>query len=159
MHSDNIRGHTIEQFHCLTSFSSNMPNKHPALFGEYMENMHEDMQTWLSYLLHDEYINSIKSIYHSFQSECCQDISMKDHLSEIQSDKIMSTTIKGGRNNTWKTNDTVAKCPLLFNKTHLCIIGFSTPYLVNFLIQLFLSCYQKLTIGWILRKYENFNYK
>ena len=51
LYENNIRHRAFEQFHCLTSVSSELQNKDLAIYGEHLENMHEDMKTRFSDLL------------------------------------------------------------------------------------------------------------
>ncbi|XP_076324409.1 zinc finger BED domain-containing protein 5-like [Tachypleus tridentatus] len=51
LYKNNIRRRAFEQFPCLASVDIDLQDEDLALYGEYMENMHEDMQTRFSDLL------------------------------------------------------------------------------------------------------------
>ncbi|XP_076372972.1 zinc finger BED domain-containing protein 5-like [Tachypleus tridentatus] len=129
LYKNNIRRRAFKQFPCLASVSSDLQGEDLALYGEYMENMHKDMQTRFSDLLM-MVIPTWVSI--PFEVKVADiDISLQEPLIELQSDEIMRAKFKDGKYNVWKTNDVATKYPLLWDKAQLYVIAFPTSYLVE----------------------------
>lgn len=51
LHKNNIRRGAFEQFPCLASIHSDLHNDDLELYGDLLENLHEDMQTRFSDLV------------------------------------------------------------------------------------------------------------
>ncbi|XP_076358993.1 SCAN domain-containing protein 3-like [Tachypleus tridentatus] len=129
LYKNNIRRRAFEQFPCLASVSSDLQDEDLALYGEYMENMHEDMQTRFSDLLMMVIPTWVSIPFEVNVADI--DISLQEPLIELQSDEIMRAQFKDGKYNVWKTNDVATKFPLLWDKAQLYVIAFPTSYLVE----------------------------
>ncbi|XP_076324343.1 SCAN domain-containing protein 3-like [Tachypleus tridentatus] len=129
LYKNNIRRRAFEQFPCLASVGSDLQDEDLALYGEYMENMHEDMQTRFSDLLMMVIPTWVSIPFEVNVAEI--DISLQEPLIELQSDEIMRAKYKDGKYNVWKTNDVATKYPLLWDKAQLYVIAFPTSYLVE----------------------------
>ena len=80
------------KFPCLACVNSDLQDEDLALYGEYLENMHEDMQTRVGDLLGRD-IPIWVSI--PFEVNVAKiDISLQEPLNEIQSNEIMHTKFK-----------------------------------------------------------------
>ena len=129
LYKNNIRRRAFEQFPCLACVSSDLQDEDLALYGEYLENIHEDMQTRFSDLFGMD-IPIWDSI--PFEVNVAKiDISLQEPLMELQSDEIMRAKFKDGKYNIWKTNTVATKYPLLWDKAHFYVIAFPTSYLVE----------------------------
>ncbi|KAK2712178.1 hypothetical protein QYM36_011019 [Artemia franciscana] len=87
LYKNNIRRRAFEQFPCLACVSSDLHDEDLALYGEYLENIHEDMQTRIGDLLGMDI-----PIWVSIPFEvnvAAIDISLQEPFNEIQSDEIM----------------------------------------------------------------------
>ncbi|XP_076348273.1 SCAN domain-containing protein 3-like [Tachypleus tridentatus] len=129
LYKNNIRRRAFEQFPCLASVSSDLQDEDLALYGEYMENMHKDMQTRFSDLLMMVIPTWVSIPFEVNVADI--DISLQEPLIELQSDEIMRAKFKDGKYNVWKTNDVATKYPLLWDKAQLYVIAFPTSYLVE----------------------------
>ncbi|XP_076348271.1 SCAN domain-containing protein 3-like [Tachypleus tridentatus] len=129
LYKNNIRRRAFEQFPCLASVSSDLQDENLALYGEYMENMHEDMQTRFSDLLMMVIPTWVSIPFEVSVADI--DISLQKHLIELQSDEIMRAKFKDENYNVWKTKDVATKYPLLWDKAQLYVIAFPTSYLVE----------------------------
>ncbi|XP_068225571.1 SCAN domain-containing protein 3-like [Palaemon carinicauda] len=129
LYKNNIRRRTFEQFPCLASVSNYLKDDDLALYVEYMENMHKDMQIRFSDLL-IMVIPTWVSI--PFEVNVADiDISLQEPITELQSDEIIHAKLKGGKYNIGKTNDVATKYPLLWDKAQIYVIAFPTSYLVE----------------------------
>ncbi|XP_068220903.1 SCAN domain-containing protein 3-like [Palaemon carinicauda] len=129
LYKNNIRRRAFEQFPCLASVSSDLQDEDLALYGEYMEIMHTDMQNRFSDLLM-MVIQTWVSI--PFEVNVADiDISLQEPLIDLQSDEIMRAKFKDGKCNVWKTNDVATKYPLLWDRAQIYVIAFPTSYLVE----------------------------
>ncbi|XP_076322057.1 SCAN domain-containing protein 3-like [Tachypleus tridentatus] len=99
------------EFSCLASVSSDLQDEDLALYGEYMDNMHEDMQTRFSDLLMMVIPTWVSIPFEINVADI--DISLQEPLIELQSGEIMRAKFKDGKYNVWKTNDVATKYPLL----------------------------------------------
>ena len=129
LYKNNIRRRAFEQFPCLASVSSDLQDEDLELYGEYLENMHEDMQARFSDLLRMDIPTWVSIPFEVNVSEI--DISLQEPLIELQSDEIMRAKYQDGKYNIWKTNDVATKYPLLWDKAQLYVIAFPTSYLVE----------------------------
>ncbi|XP_068206165.1 zinc finger BED domain-containing protein 5-like [Palaemon carinicauda] len=129
LYKNNIRRRAFEQFPCLACVSIDFQNEDLALLGEYMENMHKDMQIRFSDLL-IRVIPTWVSIPLEFNVADI-DISLQESLIELQSDDIMSEKFKDGKYNVWKTNGVATKYPLLWDRAQIYVIAFPTFHLVE----------------------------
>ncbi|XP_076322021.1 zinc finger BED domain-containing protein 5-like [Tachypleus tridentatus] len=129
LYKNNIRRRAFEQFPCLASVSSDLLDEDLALYGEYMKNMHKDMQTRFSDLLMMVIPTWVSIPFEVNVTDI--DISLQEPLIELQSDEIMRAKFKDGKYNVWKTNDVATKYPLLWDKAQLYVIAFPTSYLVE----------------------------
>ena len=80
-----------------------MQDEDIALYGEYLENIHEDMQTRVGDLLGMDIPIWVSIPFKVNVAEI--DISLHEPLNEIQSDEIMHAKFKDEKYNIWKTND------------------------------------------------------
>ncbi|KAK2727848.1 hypothetical protein QYM36_008359 [Artemia franciscana] len=129
LYKNNIRHCAFEQFPCLASINSDLQDEDLALYGEYLENIHEDMQTWVGNLLGMDILIWVSIPFEVNIAEI--DISLQKSLNKIQSDEIMHAQFKDEKYNIWKTNDVAAKYSLLWEKVQFYIIAFPTSYLVE----------------------------
>ncbi|XP_076324253.1 uncharacterized protein LOC143232565 [Tachypleus tridentatus] len=129
LYKNNIRRRAFEQFPGLASVAIDLQDEDLALYGEYMENMHEDMQTRFSDLLMMVIPTWVSIPFEVNVADI--DISLQEPLIELQSDEIMRAKFKDGKYNVWKTNDVATKYPLLWDKAQLYVIAFPTSYLVE----------------------------
>jgi len=129
LYKNNIRRRAFEQFPCLASISSDLHDEDLALYSEYLENMHEDMQTRFSDLLMMDIPTWVTIPFEVNVADI--DISLQEPLIELQSDEIMRAKFKDGKYNIWKTNDIATKYPLLWDKAQLYVIAFPSSYLVE----------------------------
>ncbi|XP_068229569.1 SCAN domain-containing protein 3-like [Palaemon carinicauda] len=128
-YKNNIRRCAFKQFPCLVSISRDLQDEDLALYGEYMENMHKDMQIRFSDLLM-MVIPTWVSV--PFEVNVANiDISLQEPLIELQNDEIMSAKFKDGKYNVWKTNDVATKYPLLWDTAQIYVIAFPTSHLVE----------------------------
>ena len=133
-----IRRRAFEQIHCLVSVSSDLHDEDHAIYGEYLENIHEDMKTWFSDLLMMD-IPTWLSIH--FEANIADiDIYLQESLIELQSDEIMRARFKDGKHSIWKANDIATKCPLLRDKAQLYVIVFPSFILLKWDLVVFLNC-------------------
>ncbi|KAK2705793.1 hypothetical protein QYM36_015969 [Artemia franciscana] len=100
-----------------------------ALYGEYLENIYEDMQTWVGDLLEMDIPIWVSIPFEVNVTE--KELSLQEPLIELQSDKIMRAKFQDGKYNIWKTNDVATNYPLLWDKAQFCVIAFPTCYLVE----------------------------
>ncbi|KAK2711233.1 hypothetical protein QYM36_012422 [Artemia franciscana] len=87
-----MRRRAFEQVPCLACINSDLQDVDLALYGEYLENIHEDMQTRVGDLL-----GMVVPIWVSipFEDNVAEiDISLQEPLNEIQSDEIMHAKFK-----------------------------------------------------------------
>ncbi|XP_076324388.1 SCAN domain-containing protein 3-like [Tachypleus tridentatus] len=129
LYKNNIRRRAFEQFPGLVSVAIDLQDEDLALYGEYMENMHEDMQTRFSDLLMMVIPTWVSIPFEVNVADI--DISLQEPLIELQGDEIMRAKFKDGKYNVWKTNDVATKYPLLWDKAQLYVIAFPTSYLVE----------------------------
>ncbi|XP_068204554.1 SCAN domain-containing protein 3-like [Palaemon carinicauda] len=129
LYKNNIRRRAFEQFTCLASVSSDLQDEDLALYGEYMENMHKDMQVRFSDLLMMVIPTWISIPFEVNAADI--NISLQEPLIELQSDEIMCAKFKDGKCNVWKTNDFATKYPLLWDRAQIYVIAFPTSYLVE----------------------------
>lgn len=125
----NIRRRAFEQFPCLASISSDMHDDDIALYAEYLENLHENMQARFSDLLLMDIPTWVAIPFEVNAADV--DISLQETLIELQSDEILHAKFKDGKHNIWKTNDAAKKYPLLWDKAQLYVIAFPSSYLVE----------------------------
>ena len=128
MYKNNIRRRAFEQLPCLACVSSDLQDEDLALYGEYLENIHEDMQTRFSDLLGMDIPIWVSIPFEVNVAE--MDIFLQEPLIESQSDEMMNAKFKDGKYNIWKTNDVATKYPLLWHKAQFHIV-FPTSYLVE----------------------------
>ena len=126
LYKNNIRCCAFEQFPCLAWVSSNLQDEDLALYGEYLENIHEDMQTWFSNLLRMDILIWVLIPFEVNVAEI--EISLQEPLIELQSDEIIHAKFKDGKYNIWKTNNVATKYPLLWDKAQFYIIAFPILY-------------------------------
>ncbi|XP_068238494.1 SCAN domain-containing protein 3-like [Palaemon carinicauda] len=117
----------FEQFPCLASVSSDLQDEDLALYGEYMENTHENMQIRFSDLLMMVIPTWVSILFELNVADI--DISLQEPLIELQSDEIMRAKFRDGKYNVWKTNDVATKYPLLWDRAQIYVITFPTSYL------------------------------
>ena len=129
LYKNNIRRRAFEQLPCLACVSSDLQDEDLALYGEYLENIHEDMQTRFSDLLWMDIPLWVSIPFEVNVAE--MDIFLQEPLIESQSDEMMHAKFKDGKYNIWKTNDVATKYPLLWHKAQFHIIVFPTSYLVE----------------------------
>ncbi|XP_068234170.1 SCAN domain-containing protein 3-like [Palaemon carinicauda] len=129
LYKNDIRCRASEQFPCLASVSSDLQDEDLALYGEYMENMRKDMQIQFSDLLMMVIPTWVSIPFKVNVAD--KDISLQEHLIELQSDEIMRTKFKDGKYNVWKTNDVATKYPLFWDRAQIYVIAFPTSYLVE----------------------------
>ncbi|KAK2706994.1 hypothetical protein QYM36_014874 [Artemia franciscana] len=129
LYKNNIRRRAFEQFPCLACVSSDLQDEDLALYGEYLENIHEDVQTRVGDLLGMDISIWVSIPFEVNVAEI--DISLQEPLNEIQSDEIMHAKFKSEKYNIWKTNDVATKYPLLSDKVQFYVIAFPTSYLVE----------------------------
>ncbi|XP_076324411.1 zinc finger BED domain-containing protein 5-like [Tachypleus tridentatus] len=129
LYKNNISRRAFEQFPGLASVGSDLQDEDLALYGEYMENVHEDMQTRFSDLLMMVIPTWVSIPFEVNVADI--DISLQEPLIKLQSDEIMRAKFKDGKYNVWKTNDVATKYPLLWDKAQLYVIAFPTSYLVE----------------------------
>ena len=91
--------------------------------------MHEDMKTLVSDLLIMDIPTWVSIPLEVNISDT--DISLQEHLIELQSDEIMCEKLKDGKHNIWKTNDIATMYPLLWDKAQHYVIAFPTLCLVE----------------------------
>ncbi|KAK2705686.1 hypothetical protein QYM36_015906 [Artemia franciscana] len=116
------RRRAFEQFPCLACVRSDLQDEDLALYGEYLENIHEDMQTRVGDLLGMD-IPIWVSI--PFEVNVAKiELSLQEPLIELQSDEIMRAKFKDGKYNIWKANDVATKYPLLWDKAQFYVIAF-----------------------------------
>ncbi|KAK2722086.1 hypothetical protein QYM36_002588 [Artemia franciscana] len=107
LYENNIRRRAFEQFPCLTCVNSDLQAEDFALYGEYLENIHEDMQTRVGDLLRMDMLIWVSIPFEFDVSET--EISLQEPLNKIQSDEIMHAKFKDKNYNIWKTNDVATK--------------------------------------------------
>ena len=94
-----------------------------------MKNMHKDMQTRFSNLIN---LDIPTRVSFSFELNVCRiDISLKEPLIELQSNKILRAKFNNGKYTIWIANDVATKYLLLWNEAQLYVIGFPSSYLVK----------------------------
>ena len=113
----------------MACVSSDLQDEDLALYGEYLENIHEDMQTRFSDLLGMDMPIWVSIPFEANVAEI--DIFLQEPLIELQSDEIMRAKFKDGKYNIWKTNDVATKYPLLWDKAQFYAIAFPISYLVE----------------------------
>ncbi|XP_068234218.1 SCAN domain-containing protein 3-like [Palaemon carinicauda] len=129
LNKNNNRCRAFEQFPCLASVSSDLQDEDLALYGEYMENMHKDMQIRFSDLLMMVIPTWVSIPFEVNVADI--DISLQEPLIELQSEEIIRAKFKDGKYNVWKTNDVATKYPLLWDRAQIYVIPFPTSYLVE----------------------------
>ena len=92
LYKNNIRRRAFEQFPCLACINSDLQDEDLALYGEYLENIHEDMQTRVGDLLGMDIPIWVSIPFEVNVAEI--DISLQEPLNEIQSDEIMHAKFK-----------------------------------------------------------------
>ncbi|KAK2706471.1 hypothetical protein QYM36_016497 [Artemia franciscana] len=123
------RHRAFEQFPCLACVSSDLQDKDFALYGEYLENIHEDMQTRFSDLLGMDIPIWVSIPFEVNVAEI--NISLQESHIELQSDEIMRAKFKDRKYNIRKTNEVAAKYPFHWDKAQFYVIVFPTSYLVE----------------------------
>ncbi|XP_065565822.1 SCAN domain-containing protein 3-like [Artemia franciscana] len=129
LYKNNIRHRAFEQFPCLACVSSDLQDKDFALYGEYLENIHEDMQTRFSDLLGMDIPIWVSIPFEVNVAEI--NISLQESHIELQSDEIMRAKFKDRKYNIRKTNEVAAKYPFHWDKAQFYVIVFPTSYLVE----------------------------
>ncbi|KAK2722274.1 hypothetical protein QYM36_002712 [Artemia franciscana] len=104
----------------LYHIKSDLQDEDLALYGEYLENIHEDMQTRVGDQLGMDILIWVSIPFEVNVAEI--DISLQEPLNEIQSDEIMHAQFKDEKDNIWKTNNVATKYPLLWDKVQLDIV-------------------------------------
>ncbi|XP_068208491.1 protein FAM200A-like [Palaemon carinicauda] len=120
---------TDTKFPCLASVSSDLQDEDLALYGEYMENMHNDMQIRFSDLLMMVIPTWVSIPFEVNVAD--KDISLQEPLIELQSDEIVRAKFKDGKYKVWKSNDVAKMYPLLWDRAHIHVIAFPASYLVE----------------------------
>ena len=117
------------QFPCLTCVSSDLQDEDLVLYGEYLKNIHEDMQTQFSDLLRMDIPIWVSIPIEVNVAEI--ELSLQEPLIELQSDEIMCAISKDDKYNIWKKTVVATKYPLLWDKAQFYAIDFPTFYLVE----------------------------
>ncbi|KAK2706072.1 hypothetical protein QYM36_016182 [Artemia franciscana] len=129
LYKNNIRRRALEQFPCLACVTCDLLDEDLALYGEYLENIHDVMQTRVGDLLEMDIPIWVSIPFEVNVTEI--DISLQEPLNKIQSDEIMHAKFKDEKYNIWKTIDVATKYPLLWEKVQFYVIAFPTSYLVE----------------------------
>ncbi|KAK2719233.1 hypothetical protein QYM36_004904, partial [Artemia franciscana] len=93
LYKNNITRRAFEQFPCLACANSNLQDEDLALYCEYLENIHEDVQTRVGDLLGMDIPIWVSIPYEVNVAKI--DISLHEPLNEIQSDELMHAKFKG----------------------------------------------------------------
>ncbi|KAK2704871.1 hypothetical protein QYM36_017048 [Artemia franciscana] len=129
LYKNNIRRRALEQFPYLACVNSDLQDEDLALYGEYLENIHEDIQTRVDDLLGMDILIWVSIPFEVNVAEI--DISLQEPLNRIQSDEIIDAKFKDEKYNIWKTNNVATKYPLLWDKVQFYVITYPTSYLVE----------------------------
>ncbi|KAK2715087.1 hypothetical protein QYM36_009914 [Artemia franciscana] len=82
----------VINFPCLACVNSDLRDEDLAFYGEYLENIHEDMQTRVGDLLGMDIPIWVLIPFEANVAEI--DISLQEPLNEMQSDEIMHAKFK-----------------------------------------------------------------
>ena len=127
LYKKNIWRRAFEQFHCLACVSSDLQDEDLALYGEYLENIHEDMQTRFSDLLRMDIPIWVSVPFEVNVAEI--ELSLQEPLIELQSDEITRAESKDEKYNIWKATVVATKYSLLWDKAQFYVIAIPTYYL------------------------------
>ncbi|KAK2710178.1 hypothetical protein QYM36_013747 [Artemia franciscana] len=93
LYKNNIRRRAFEQFPCLACINSDLQDEDLALYGEYLENIHEDMQTRVGDLLGMDIPIWVSIPFEVNVAEI--DISLQEPLNEIQNRNRLNIMKRG----------------------------------------------------------------
>ncbi|KAK2708054.1 hypothetical protein QYM36_015671, partial [Artemia franciscana] len=111
----------FEQFPCLACVISDLQDEDLALYGQYLENIYEDIQTRFSDLLGMDIPIWVPIPFEVNVAKI--ELSLQESLIELQSDEIMRAKFKDGKYNIWKTNDVATNYPLLCDRVQFYVVA------------------------------------
>ena len=88
----------------MALISGNLQDDDLEFYGEYLKNLHKDMQARFSDLLTTDIPTWVTIPFEVNAADV--DISLQETLIKLKSDEILQAKFKDGKHNIWKTNDT-----------------------------------------------------